>query len=322
MKKLISTKMKVFMVFLLITSITCFTTSTVVLYRSNFNLSDYINFDRWNNWYNGNFGFTYNYNDYNTTFLDESLADIQNLNMDFTGHDVTLEIYSGSNLIINSSNTTIGTISRSIDPSNTTSNSLNVTTSEGTLTVLPYTMPKQLLIKVPSTYNKNINLKTTSGYIDFSNLTLESININGVNSDIYLNNINCKSSNIYTINGDINLDNLTSTDLLVDTVVGEIYASNLKSNIDFKTISGDIFAGLTNELTNANIKSTSGSINLKVLENNNFSIDYSTINGDLEQYSSDFRNYNITNNNRNYKISMGTGAVPISITTVDGDLSF
>lgn len=322
MKKLISTKMKVFMVFLLITSITCFTTSTVVLYRSNFKLSDYINFDSWNNWYNHNFEFGYNYNDYNTTFLDEPLTDIQNLNIDFAGHDVTLEVHAGSNLIINSSNTTIGTVYRSTDSSNTTSNSLNVANSEGTLTVVPYTMPKQILVKVPSTYNKNIDLKTTSGYIDLSNLTLESFNINGVNSDIYLNNINCKSSTVHTINGDINLDNLTSTDLLVDTVDGEIYASNLKSNINLKTISGDIFAGLTNELTNATIKSTSGSINLEVLESNNFSIDYSTINGDLEQYSSDFRNYNITNNNRNYKISMGTGAVPISITTVDGDLSF
>ena len=45
MKKLISTKMKVFMVFLLIASITCFTTAMVTLYNSNFKLSDYTNFD-------------------------------------------------------------------------------------------------------------------------------------------------------------------------------------------------------------------------------------------------------------------------------------
>ena len=40
-------------------------------------------------------------NDYSTILLDEPLADIQNLNIDLTGYNVNLEVYSGSNLIIN-----------------------------------------------------------------------------------------------------------------------------------------------------------------------------------------------------------------------------
>lgn len=311
MKKLISTKMKVFMVFLFITSITCFASSAVVLYNSNFKFSDYTNWDNWNiNWgYNH-----YTYNNYDKTVLDEPLTDITNLNIDFNGYDVVVQLHSGNNIIINTNINSTESIS---------SDYLTVNKSDKTLSISPKNINKNVLVKIPSTYSKNLSLNFTSGSADLSNITLEALNIQGINSDLNLNNLTCTSSILSTTNGNITLNNITSNDLSVDTLNGEVYLTNLKGNITIKTISSNIFANLTNEITNGSFNSTNGNIELQLPSDNNFLIDYNTVNGELDTYSasSNTSNFNITSNNRNHKIKMGTGITPISITTIDGDLS-
>lgn len=308
MKKLISTKMKVFMVFLLLTSITCFASSMVVLYKSDFKLSNYVNFDNWNFW--NNYHNYYSYNNYDNNIFDEPLTDIINLNIDLTGYDVALEVHAGNNLMISTSKDN--------------SNILNITNTDGTLNILPSNVSSNLLIKIPSSYNKNLDLKFTTGYTNISNLTLESLNIQGINSDIGLTNINCNSNQISTTNGDINLNNITSKELSADSLNGDIYSSNLKGAVNLKTISGNIFASLTNEISTVTINSTNGDVDLEISTDNNFAIDYNTVSGEFNQYSDShrFSKYDVVINNRNYKITMGTGSVPVSITTVSGSLDF
>lgn len=306
MKKLISTKMKIFMVFLLIASITCFTTSLVVLYRSDFKLSDYSILN--NNW---SFGWRDNYyNNFNTTLLDEPLTNIENLNIDFTGYKVTLEVYSGDNLIINSS-----------DPSSSTEKSLNISNTDGTLAISASNISRNLLLKIPSSYTNNLDFKYTDGSANLSDITLESLKIQSTNSDININNVTLSSANISTTNGDINLNNINSKDLSVNTSNGEIFSTNLKGNVNLSSTSGDIFASLTNEITNSKINTTNGDVELDLPIDNNFLIDFNTTNGELDDYLNSSK-YNIKNHNGNFKITIGTGVVPISVTTVNGDLSF
>ena len=306
MKKLISTKMKIFMVFLLITSITCFTTSLVVLYRSDFKLSDYSILN--NNW---SFGWRDNYyNNFNTTLLDEPLTNIENLNIDFTGYKVTLEVYSGDNLIINSS-----------DPSSSTEKSLNISNTDGTLAISASNISRNLLLKIPSSYTNNLDFKYTDGSANLSDITLESLKIQSTNSDINIDNVTLLSANVSTTNGDINLNNINSKDLSVNTSNGEIFSTNLKGNVNLSSTSGDIFASLTNEITNSKINTTNGDVELDLPIDNNFLIDFNTTNGELDDYL-DSSNYDIKNHNGNFKITIGTGVVPISVTTVNGDLSF
>ena len=306
MKKLISTKMKIFMVFLLITSIACFTTSLVVLYRSDFKLSDYSILN--NNW---SFGWRDNYyNNFNTTLLDEPLTNIENLNIDFTGYKVTLEVYSGDNLIINSS-----------DPSSSTEKSLNISNTDGTLAISASNISRNLLLKIPSSYTNNLDFKYTDGSANLSDITLESLKIQSTNSDINIDNVTLLSANVSTTNGDINLNNINSKDLSVNTSNGEIFSTNLKGNVNLSSTSGDIFASLTNEITNSKINTTNGDVELDLPIDNNFLIDFNTTNGELDDYL-DSSNYDIKNHNGNFKITIGTGVVPISVTTVNGDLSF
>lgn len=311
MKKLISTKMKVFMVFLLITSITCFTSSMVVLYNSDFKFSNYINWNSWNDW---NIGWEYNnYNDYTHTISDEPLTDIQNLNLDFNGLDVIFQVHSGNTLTVNGGINY--EVTNSID-------ALNINRENGTLTISPKNIHTSLLIKIPSSYTNNLSLKLTSGSVDLSDMTLETLTIQGVNSDFNLTNITCSTGSFSTSNGDIVLNNFTSTDLSADSLNGEIYSTGLKGNINLKTISGYIFSSLTTEVTGGKFNSTNGDINLEIPSDNNFSIDYNTVHGELSPPSTSYSSYDITTNNRNSKISIGTGVVPIEIITIDGDLSF
>lgn len=311
MKKLISTKMKVFMVFLLITSITCFTSSMVVLYNSDFKFSNYINWNSWNDW---NIGWEYNnYNDYTHTISDEPLTDIQNLNLDFNGLDVIFQVHSGNTLTVNGGINYEGT--NSID-------ALNINRENGTLTISPKNIHTSLLIKIPSSYTNNLSLNLTSGSVDLSDMTLQSLLIQSVRTDFNLTNITCTTGNISTSNGDIVLNNFASTDLSADTLNGEIYSTGLKGNINLKTISGDIFSSLTNDVTGGKFNSTHGDINLEILSDNNFLIDYSIVNGDFQPSSTLSLAYDLTSSNHNATISMGSGAIPISVTTIDGDLSF
>ncbi|MGL5354627.1 MAG: DUF4097 family beta strand repeat-containing protein [Clostridium sp.] len=308
MKKLISTKMKVFMVFLLITSITCFTSSMVVLYNSNFKLSDYID---WNNWYFGWNSNHYDSNYYNKNILDMPLADIQSLNLDFSKvSNVNFEVYSGSNLIISSYN--------NVD------NSLNVTNSEGTIAISPSTNINDILVKLPLSYANNLDLKFINGTTNISDITLSSLKIEAINSDININNVKCPSANILTSNGDIKLNNLFSTELSATSSNGEIYSTNLEGSISLKTTFGDIVAGVTNKATNVNINSTNGEVDLQLSQDTNCTIDYNTITGNLDKSSEISRRSSttVTKNNGSSIIVIGSGIVPISVTTVDGDLEF
>lgn len=307
MKKLMSTKMKLFMVFLLITSITCFISSMIILYNSDFKLTNYVDFNMWNNK-----NHTY-YSDYSTIILDQPLNDIKNLNIDFTGHDVTLEVHSGNNLIINANK-----------PTSSIESLLNITNNDGSITILPSGISKNILVKIPLNYANNLDFKSTNGYVNLADITLESLKINCINSDVNINNLTLTSGNIYTTDGDISLTDINSKDLSVNTLDGDIYGNNLKGIVNLKTVSGDILAGFTNEITNSKIDTTDGDVSLNIPDNSNFLIDFNTVTGELDDYvySSITSNANIEKFNNNSKIIIGTGVVPISVTTVDGDLSF
>lgn len=307
MKKLINTKMKIFMVFLLIASITCFTTSMIILYNSDFKLTNFADFNMWNNKKH-----TY-YSDYSTVILDQSLNDITNLNIDFTGHDVTLEVHSGDNLIINANKPTLST-----------ANLLNVTNTNGTITISPSGISKNILVKLPSNYTNNFDFKSTNGNVNLSNMNLQSFKIESINSDLNINNLTLALGNISTSNGNISLTNVNSKDLSANTLNGEIYGNNLKGIVNLKTVSGDIFADFTNEITNSKIDTIDGDVSLNISENSNFLIDFNTVDGELDDYehSAIANNIKIEKHNNNFKILIGTGVIPISVTTVDGDLSF
>lgn len=309
MKKLISTKMKVFMVFLLITSITCFTSSMVVLYNSNFKLSDYTN---WDNWFLGFNSTHYNHSYYNNNILDMPLSDIENLNFDFSdGTNINFETYPGSNLIINDSTNS--------------DNNLTVTNVEGTLTIAPSAVSNAVLVKLPLNYAKNLNLKLTNGNVNLSDLTLTALKIETVSSNINMNNIKCPTANISSNNGDINLNKFLSTDLSIYSSNGDINTTNLEGNIAIKNISGDIDTHFNpSNTTKVVVDSTNGDVDLHLSQDSNCTIEYTTINGNVDDISKISLNQNtsISRNNKNAKIVIGTGSTPVLITTVSGDLNF
>lgn len=321
-KKIISSKMKIFMAFLLLSSIICFTTAFIQLYYSDFKVDNYFNISQY---YSNAINWS---NDSDDLSGDEvysksiDLKDIDNINIDFYNYPTVVQTYPGDSLSIsiyskhNSSsaqNKQIELLSNSVD-----NKTLVVTPSQNISSINEYRNNISFLIKVPYSYSNNININTSNGNIDLSNLNIKNLNIKTTNSYVSINNLTSETTNISTTNGSIVTNGLNTKDLILNTTDGSISSTDNFANGTISTINGSIYTLISNSVSNLNINSTSGSINLSINKDSNLTLSYSTINGSLYRDSYDESSDYLNNDNT---LKLGNGNGKVNVKTVNGDLN-
>lgn len=314
-KKLISTKMKIFIACIFLGSILSFSAAGVLLYNSGFQLSNYFDFD------NYDIGLFYNnrLNGYEVYTANENLDGVENLTLDFNGYDTYIETYSGSTIELsienlNGSNSEISN-----------SNPFNISRDNGSLSIKPNTdlnndlfKHSNFIIKIPYSYAKNLNLNIISGNVSLTNLTLNDLSVKTINADVILNSTTCETSNISTTNGYIDANTFTSKILSLNTVDGNIYFSPLIGEVSLSTISGNASLTLSNSLTKLDVVSTSGEVELTLPSSPNFAVNFSTVSGDLYNSLNDSF---ASENQENINFNLGNGDNKLNIKTVSGNLS-
>ena len=298
-KKLISTKMKMFIIGLLILSIIFYTSGCIILVKSNYKLSDYtneINF-RASSFSNNFFNFinSSSSHDYN---IDD---DISEINFNINSQDISV-VNTDSELL----NVSINGFSAPNIQMNLSKNNNKMIFSSN-VDIPDYT---DIIISIPKSISDKIMLKITTrnGNININNFSYNSINLSSASGDICLKNSNLNYIYSSTSSGDIILDSVTSyIETNLSCLSGSIDGTGNFGTLTGSTSSGDISLAFIDSLQNVFLNSTSGDITLSLPSKLGYEINYSTIYGDL--------------NSNNDLLINGDKSNKLNVNTTSGDLN-
>lgn len=304
-KKFISTKMKITLLVLLSLSFIFYASGCIVLAQSNYRLSDYsdelhlntnslkYNFNFMNNFLN--FTNSYSSHDYNIN------SNINEIYFNMNSQDIELVNTDDINLNIK------------IKGFSSSSYQLNLLESNNKITFSPSAdIPEnaEIIISVPSEISNRLILKltTSSGDINLSNVSSNTLNVSSASGDINLSN--CDLNYLYTSSssGDINLNSVNSyIETNLYSLSGSIYGTGNFAVLTGTTTSGDIELTFEDKLNNIYLNDNSGDIYLSIPSYCGYEVNYNTLFGEL--------------NSSEGIITNGDRSNAININTTSGDLS-
>ncbi|OOM76162.1 DUF4097 family beta strand repeat-containing protein [Clostridium sp. BL-8] len=304
-KALIPFKIKIFMLVLLLLSVALYASGCIVLVQSGYKLSDYadeLNINPKDFKYNFNLNkFNFDFNATSTS-KDYTISDnINEIDFNLNSQDVKVINYDGDTLNVQ------------IKSHNTTSNELYETESNNKLILdARYYTPNDstILVNVPKKFQDRGALKivTSSGDVNISNLSLNTLNVSSASGSIKASNLNLTYLNFNTSSGDIYFNNTkTSSETKLTSSSGDINGSGNLGIITGSTSSGDINLQFINSLNNMSIRTHSGSVILSIPNGFGYKINYETVSGDLSS--------------PNNRLTSGDESSLININTVSGDLN-
>ncbi|MBL7542700.1 MAG: DUF4097 family beta strand repeat protein [Bdellovibrionaceae bacterium] len=151
-------------------------------------------------------------------------------------------------------------------------------------------------IEVPTTFNQEIEFDSTSG-------------------DVSIEDLNVAQAELKTISGEITLNRFTTPRLSIETVSGDtkVRNSTITKQISGESVSGEIEIE-NNESSEANLKSISGDIKLKMPKNNLFNFNLQSSSGDIHnKYTVDTKanKQNVNKAKLNIQVSTTSGDIEI-----------
>lgn len=325
-KKFISTKMKVVMASVLIGSIASFTAAGVVLYNSDYKLSNYfdiseLEFDFYRNNNSSYYG--------NKIFTDNiEINGLENLDFIFDSNSAYFESYNGNSIEISLYSTSQTNLPSNSTPfiANSENNHLKVTPNKEVVSDTnsnKYTY----VIKIPTSYNKELKINSSLGRIELNNFNITSLDIKSKNTNVNLNNVSCNNGHINITNGDFSSKAFNSKELSIEGVNSNIYSSQISGNVNITSINGYVHCTASNNLTNLNTSVNSGDIELNIPSDGNFTINPSVINGSFHNDVLDDKNdkshdqYDENHNKIPTPFTLGNGENKITLSVVNGHIS-
>ncbi len=158
---------------------------------------------------------------------------------------------------------------------------------------------RRAVLYLPQDYSGKIDVYSASGEIESKSFKSSNILISTVSGDVFLEG--AKDTNIKTVSGDITIYDADS--LLGSSTSGSLEVYNLLSYIDYSSVSGDIDIYNFKVLSNSNISTISGDVNIEGI--NPVNINTSTVSGEVEVNTKDI--------NSEIKLSIKTTSGDIEI---------
>lgn len=171
---------------------------------------------------------------------------------------------------------------------------------------------RELIVYLPKSYNKNINVKLSVGDLDFtSDLNLNTLKIYLTTGDIDIdNNIKCKSFILEGNTGDASINSLSSNEYGISFNTGNIEISSLSGKGYINTTTGDLRCNIFDITGNSDFSSSVGDITLNLKKEPNFKINASCDIGDIK---TDFKENSIRESFSNeLNIDCGCGDIKIN----------
>ena len=192
-------------------------------------------------------------------------------------------------------------------------NSINIhRSSKLNINSVTKSFKRELLIYLPSSYNKNLNVTLSIGDITFtSDLNLENLEIYLSTGDINIDkNVNCKSFIAESSTGDIDINYLSANNYGIGLNTGSVDVSTLLGQGYINITTGDIKCGISNLTGDTELSSSIGDINVNIQKENKFLLDTSC---DIGEVDTDFKSNSVGKNPSHIlKVKCGCGDVKIS----------
>ncbi|AWK50072.1 hypothetical protein DIC82_02745 [Clostridium beijerinckii] len=303
-KKFISTNMKIFLLVLFLLSMTLYASGCIALVQSGYKLSDYadeLNIDH------QTFKFKFNLNKLNFDFDNSYISmnypvndNINEIDLNLNSQDVKVVNYDGEDLKVQ------------IESHSVLSGELPKTESGNKLILnTRYDTPSNSSISLSIPYNFNdrgvLKIITSSGDINISNLSMNTLNLSTASGDIGVFGTTLNYLKLNNSSGDINFNNLTTlNETKLTSSSGDIIGSGTLGTVNGGTSSGDINLQFRNSLSNTFLSTDSGSVTLSLPINLGYKLNYETTSGNLES--------------SNKQLSSGDESSLIDINTISGDL--
>lgn len=162
---------------------------------------------------------------------------------------------------------------------------------------ISYSNNTQLDIYLPRAYAGDLEIHAISAEIIIDEMNLESFNCTTTSGDIAARIINSKSAEFKTVSGAVNLKgkfdslkfNSTSGDFTADeitsdsttfyTISGRIKAAGVPGNVEARSTSGDIELKYESYNYDINVKTISGSTEIKLPMNSEFGLKFNSMSG-------------------------------------------
>ncbi|WP_315109117.1 DUF4097 family beta strand repeat-containing protein [Clostridium intestinale] len=295
-----------FSIILIIICIISYTGVIISLLSSNISVNDLSKLNiNINSFFNRN---TYTYGVDSTE--SNSLDGIDSVNLNFVTGNITIETWDKNEVSVSaignvSTNNSIQDfkLEKTISGNQVTfsfSNSINL------LSNLFNSGDMSIKVFIPNNYNKNLNISSTSSYININNNSFNSIDIKTISGDLELMNINTKSINSSSTSGNISFNNVATETSTIENISGSVYAQNFSGNINCKTVSGDINVDFNSFNNDYKFSTVSGYTNLTIPSSASFALTTETLSGSI---SNEFG----SNNNSNSKIRFNSTSGDLSI---------
>lgn len=138
---------------------------------------------------------------------------------------------------------------------------------------------------------------SSNGYLDFSDISADTLCADTSNGYITADNINAESAKIDTSNGDVQVSGLTAQKFNAYTSNGSITFKNIiAKNTEASTSNGDVYLTDVKSNNSLNASTSNGSVNIEDISSENISLE--TSNGSIQG--------NIIGNHDEYRISSST----------------
>lgn len=157
-----------------------------------------------------------------------------------------------------------------------------------------------LEVFVPTSYNNNFNISSSSGSVSMENLVVNNFNVSTSSGSIKLEDIKANLLNLSASSGSINIEDSK----------GEVNAS---------TSSGSISLDIEESSDNIKISTSSGSVSIDLPDNPNYKIKGSSSSG---RYTPSKNMLVEENEKGNFKATIGTGKNSIEVSTSSGSVRF
>lgn len=310
-KKIISRGMKIFMTILLVVGLGCYISAGVVLYNSNYkisnyydNISEFLDIDHWDTRTN-NFSQTLGVNLNEKTQVIEirtSFSDIQVLSTD----EATMRVEGYGDEKSAVSNVVSLNATEQTDASNTLV--ISIRSEE-------YLKRGTIVVYIPRSYKNSVNVSSTSGDILVRDVEVKAITSKNTSGEVELHNSTVDNLNVKTISGDINLENTKSLISSFSTTSGDIDINGEIGDGKIGTTSGEIDFVPTVLSNNVSIDSTSGEVSVYASRVGNAGISFSSVSGNFYVMGE-----KMGSNGGKGSYTFGNGTPNISVKTTSGKL--
>ncbi len=177
----------------------------------------------------------------------------------------------------------------------------------------------KLIITVPHDYEDAINIETSSGDVDLTDMMFENLAIQISSGDLFINNLTSENVNLDLSSGDIIIDDAKMENLTIKTSSGDVELIDVQGKVSGRSSSGDVTVEMSTIKDDFSYNLSSGDFQMSLEDGvDNARFDLSCSSGDID-LDFDLDDYDRDEDDK-VRGQIGDGDYDVEIDTSSGNI--